>query len=129
MWVFFKTGFVSVVKVQAGKAASGQAMAPRDYYLDEVMVRSRSPQHLISFGCKPERIITTPHADYGYRVIMDRAEFIEHMLEHMRAIEYGNFKGAISAAGQASTAFLCALNDVWSVMYQFQINDKKGGTK
>ena len=125
MWVFFKTGFVSVVQVTQG----GLFASPQSHYLDEVMVRSRSAQHLINFGCKPERIIATPHADYGYRVIMDRVEFITLLTGHARAIEYGNFKGAISAAGQASTAFLCALNDVWSVMYQFQINDKKGGTK
>lgn len=82
MWIYYKTGFISVVQDTRNK--------------DNFLVRSRSLKHLIDFAGKQAPIRQTPEADYDFRCIMPKIIFAERLIEKAGQINYPNFKDSIT---------------------------------
>ena len=102
MWLFTNTGFVSVV-------SNGK----------DLMVRARDKESLepIAESAKTE-IISTPHNDYPYRVIVNH-EFFAKWVAHMaRNISYENFKSEVAAT--RGYEFAHPLVKVWSAMHEVE---------
>ena len=103
MWIFTTIGAFSIVEVRTKD----------DRPTGEMMVRVRDKLHLTALkkrtGCKA-KILSTPHADYPYRVIVSRDNWHEYIDMLTRDIAYPNFKGAC-----ASGPYLDKLHQVWSV--------------
>jgi hypothetical protein len=99
MWLFAKDGFVSIVK----KGGEGVFMA-----------RGRNKKHLENLfpGLK---IVTTPDADYRFRVILNQEQFTAFMVEQSESVNYDNFKNAVK-----DHDYHDCLSDIWSTMYRYQ---------
>lgn len=70
-----------------------------------------------------ETIIHTPHADYHFRITVNRQE-LEAIFETLEGtIDYENFKGKIgNVKGQRDK--LNAYHGIWNLMYQYQNKQK-----
>ncbi|MES2290275.1 MAG: hypothetical protein V4530_11120 [Pseudomonadota bacterium] len=106
MWVFTNTAFVS-------------AVADRDDP-SRLMLRARLKGDLEAFLARvvavPD-IVETPDADYRFRTVVRREEFLVALDHAARAIDYDNFKSSIAPDQRARhDAYL----DVWSVMHEAQ---------
>lgn len=63
-------------------------------------------------------IETTPTADYPYRIVMAKRDFVDWVGNQAASIDYPNFKSEVAASrGQR---FAHALMDVWSAMHQVE---------
>lgn len=77
MWIFTTGGFLSAVEHRGD---------PR-----LLVVRSRARRDLRPFRC---RVISTPDADYQFRVVVTRADLARFLEREVRRISYYNFKDA-----------------------------------
>ncbi len=103
MWVFFNNAFVS-------------AVAHRDMP-DKLMVRARFKGDLErAFGPDID-VLNTPDADYAYRCVIVREEFVDVLAQAALNMEYDNFKNSIPQDQKFRKG---VYSDVWSVMYQAQ---------
>ncbi len=103
MWVFTKHGFYSVAQTPEG----------------DLMFRARSKKHLTIlnrlpfFVTRPE-IITTPDADYPFRIVVPQAMGCEIMSLITEEIDYSNFKKEC----HTTKAYpMRVLADVWDRMF------------
>lgn len=100
MWLFTRTGFVSIVE-----------------HLDDpdiLVVRSRFAGHIRRIFPNA-RVIKTPEADYLYRAYIPRHEVADAVKKAAEAIDYPNFKNAV---GERAYHDACA--DVWATLYPHQ---------
>jgi hypothetical protein len=107
MWVFTTIGFYSAVASSPGT----------------VMVRARDKTHLEvliekHLSSKPE-IITSPNADYRYRIIVPKTDWITAMIGLTTDVDYSNFKDETHRI-QGQNVYVEALHDVWKTMYRVQ---------
>jgi len=93
---------------------------------DKIMVRARVRSHIKAlqerFGeLGGAELIETPHADYRYRIIVDKAAWAEAVDQMITEQNYTNFKNAAdSHQGCSGVAYIHALHRVWEVMYELQ---------
>jgi hypothetical protein len=115
MWIFSIYGFYSV-------SAFG----------NKFNVRARDQAHLIALqkrfpSLMKVGILTTPDADYRYRITVARSVWVKVATELAGEQDWSNFK---NKAGQAckyqDRDYLDALHDIWEVMYKLQEGKKKG---
>ena len=109
MWIFTRLGFFSVVA--------------HEDHPDTFMVRARDRQHLANlmrvYGINGPHnvdgidIVTTPNADYPYRIIVGKGEWQLVMIRLVDDIDYPNFKASI-ASGEKLYAKL--LHEVWGIL-------------
>lgn len=103
MWIASKNGFISIVQ-------------HRDYP-DQVLFRARVRKDLESLFPK-EEIISTPAADYGYRVFVSKQSAVEIISRQVQEIDYPNFKNAIAKTREQKDK-LYAYHDIWRVMWNY----------
>lgn len=110
-WFFFSNGFVSIV-------------ADRDH-TERLLVRARNEDHLLAFvGDDPgqrAQVITTPAADYLYRVFLPREFVVRRVSELTEAIDYTNFKNSIQDSHYHDAALA-----VWFSMNSYQQQGQQG---
>ena len=117
MWVFSKTGFVSIV-------------AHRDDP-DALMVRGRTREDVENYvdATGPPRfhgpasvgeVYETPDGDYRWRVVMSRGAATAGVAGLCMAIDYDNFKDACHELNEPDRDM--ALMRVWSAMNNLQRN-------
>jgi len=116
MWLFTIYGFYSTA------CAAGADGAPDP---DTVMVRARKKRHLQNlkgrFPAIQGEIVTTKDTDYGYRVILPKAEWVSILGELAQEQSWSNFKNeAAQFQGGAHDDYIEALHRVWSVMHRTQ---------
>lgn len=110
MWVFSKFGFFSVVQA---KSEPGR-----------VQVRARVKddlQRLSAFASESvaipmPAIITTPHADYAYRIVIEQSDWVKVAAAIAADIDYTNFKSAVHGEANRDAAYM----QVWSAMNELQ---------
>lgn len=88
MWIFTKTGFISVVK-HTEKADFLLVRARRREDLEAIV------EPMLASGYPLDDITETPEADYRFRVVMPRDCFAVVMSELVDQIDYPNFKDSI----------------------------------
>lgn len=105
MWVFTTSGFVSAVFKDGA-----------------LQVRARDRKSLASLSKETgAEIITTPLADYPYRIAITNEQFAKWITAQAMAVDYKNFK--FEVADTRGYGFAKALNKVWSAMHD--VEDEK----
>jgi len=110
MWLFSRHGFYSVVQ---DKTDSGL-----------IQIRARIKDDLDGLsafadkrlGMKMSSIISTPHADYAYRVVVGRKEWAKVATALAQDIDYENFKNEVHGEEDRDDAYL----GCWSEMHELQ---------
>lgn len=126
MWLFTQHGFFSATK---------------NHDDDRIMVRARCKQHLVNLIARFEddeevdqltkaekKIITTPDADYRYRIIIDRDVWGQWAGNLAFDTDYSNFKSRCheqQMEGEVDAKYVSALHQVWGVMHD-KYDDGKG---
>ena len=107
MWLFLSFGFFSIVKDRENEG--------------HVLVRARMEKHLKSLCEKAKfddvEIVSTPTADYPYRIYIDGGMFFDAILPLMQEYLADNFKNSIP---KDEVAYHDACMDVWCDMRQLQ---------
>ena len=102
MWVFTKTGFVSIVEHRDDPG--------------RLLVRARTARHLRKLF--PNHAVEkTPDADYPARVYVSRDELLQWLLKQGQGIDYTNFKSSIPFE-ELSYSLVC--HNVWAAARQLQ---------
>jgi UDP-3-O-acyl-N-acetylglucosamine deacetylase len=105
MWVFTTSGFVSAV-----------------YKDGAIQVRARDRKSLEPLAKQTGvAIVTTPLADYPYRIAITNEQFAIWVNQQALSIAYKNFKSEV--ADTRGYGFAKPLNQVWSVMHD--VEDEK----
>mgnify|MGYP000377048679 FL=1 len=105
MWIFTTTGFVSAV-----------------YKDGALQVRSRDRRSLQPLAKQTgAEIVTTPLADYPYRIAITNEQFSKWVSAQVMAVDYKNFKSEV--ADTLGYGFAKPLNQVWSAMHD--VEDEK----
>lgn len=110
MWVFTETGFVSAVCDQHDRR--------------QIQVRARDKESM-DFVCMVTgaKMIRTPDADYPYRVVIDREDFIIFLTKSAQYMDYTNFKNQVHAT--RGKKYARALNSIWSTMHDVEDADAR----
>ncbi len=90
MWIFTKTGVLSIVEYDPTNGYADDGVAERDR--SQLMVRSRQAEHLTEVGFSESEIIETPNNDYPFRVITGRERVAQLILLQVMSIDYENYK-------------------------------------
>jgi hypothetical protein len=119
MWIYSIKGFVSVVQHEDDS--------------NRVVIRSRLKidiqslkEMFESMGLKTSDIAVTTKADYKYRFVADRADWITVMIKLIQDVKYTNFKDAVYKADsrvmrdKRHDVYL----DIWSVSRRLQNLEK-----
>jgi hypothetical protein len=120
MWLMTTIGMFSAVCPRAEEGHDSRIET------DRIMVRSRVRSHIEALRerfCKlgAAELIETPHADYRFRIIVDKTAWAEAVGQMIGEQDYDNFKNAAdSLQGRSGTAYVHALHRVWNVMYELQ---------
>lgn len=118
MWIFTKNGFFSVVCARKNEGLS------QDIDQSKLMIRSRSKKHLKNLIEESKQltdceIVEMSHADYKYRIFVDKNIWADVMKDIVEDIDYSNFKNKVKKNLQDSS-FNSSLGEIWSVMYDYQ---------
>jgi hypothetical protein len=120
MWLMTTIGMFSAVCPKTEGGHGGQVET------DKIMVRARVRSHIEAlqerFGeLGDAELIETPHADYRFRIIVDKTVWTEAVGRMIVEQDYTNFKNAAdSLQGRGGTGYVRALHRVWEVMYELQ---------
>ena len=120
MWLMTTIGMFSAVcpRMEEGRGSQVET--------GKIMVRARVRGHIEAlqerFGTLGDaELIETPHADYRFRIIVDKTAWTEAVGQMITEQDYTNFKNAAdSLQGRRGTAYIHALHRVWDVMYELQ---------
>lgn len=112
MWLFTKRGFYSIVedKLKAG----------------HWQVRGRvkkDMENLVKTTGYSGPIITTPNADYLYRIVITASELMNIMVTCAKDINYTNFKNECASRRDQDHNY-DALHEVWRIMFNVQNENK-----
>ncbi|CAN5408397.1 hypothetical protein BH11ARM1_BH11ARM1_02720 [soil metagenome] len=102
MWVFSKTGAVSII---------AHWDKPKT-----LIVRSRSRDHLLSF-LGHDDVFNMPEADYPWRAEVDTSDLPAMLTRWGEEITYPNFKGEVDARarrGEIEAGYASALHRIWA---------------
>jgi len=109
MWIFYKSGFLSIVEDQFTKG--------------KLLVRARVEEDMENFVflldeiCgTTHKIEETPQRDYRFRTMVDQRVVAQAISLIVSAIDYGNFKESVHGEPDRDVAYM----QVWSVMNGFQ---------
>ncbi len=118
MWIFSRLGFYSIACARN-----------KDGSLDTstVMVRARRKAHLQNLQKRfleiaATEIRATPKNDYGYRLIIPKAQWAQMLADMAMEQEWSNFKKeAACYQGQTGADYVGALHKIWAIMYDLQL--------
>ena len=85
MWIFTKTGVLSIVEFDPTNGYADDGVAEHDH--SQLMVRSRQAEHLTEVGFSEREIIETPNNDYPFRVITGRERVAQLIMLAVMSIE------------------------------------------
>lgn len=107
MWIFAKTGFVSIVQ---------HNLTTRT---DTMVVRARVQEDLVNFlkaaGSKA-KIDDKSGTDYGFRAMVHRSLVTRALVSLTESLDYDNFKDAVHEGGPRDHAYMSC----WTAMRNFQ---------
>ena len=91
-----------------------------------VMVRARVRKHLTNLqrrfpSLARVKVVALPGRDYGYRLIVPKAVWVDVLKALAEEQTWSNFKNEAAAhSTETGSAYIKGLHDVWRVMYKLQ---------
>lgn len=113
MWLFLNNAMVSVV---AHRTMYG-------HYMVRARLKGDIQRAFPSIKRPGRRILSTPNADYLYRMVVTKAELQAAVHEAVEAIDYTNFKSSIPTGHHVRRT---AYHDVWDAMLAAQQREAPG---
>jgi len=120
MWLFTRYGFITAVSARKGHGEPWQPIDPA-----RIAIRTRTRQQLENLIARfPDDLGGVPiwedaHADYRYRIFVDKSVWVRIAAELAGEIDYDRFKPAvIDFPGRDE--YHERLLDVWAVMMRSQ---------
>lgn len=110
MWLFTRHGFYSVVQDKSDPQRV-QVRARIEDDLDRLSSFAKG-----KLSAEMPAVISTPHADYAYRLVIDRPLWERLGAALTGDIEYPNFKAAVHGQADRDAAYFT----VWSAMNDLQ---------
>ena len=99
MWILTTTGMFSVVEYDEGQEATAPQLPKGVSAQDALLVRARSEADLRAMLSASElprsRATSTPHADYPWRAVLTRAEWVRFVTLETQRLDYPNFKARV----------------------------------
>jgi hypothetical protein len=120
MWIFATTGFYSAVSPRTEEGRGSEIET------DKIMVRARVRSHLEALQARfpalsEAELIVTSHADYHFRIIVDKSAWMDAVAVMISDQEYTNFKNAAAEVqGVDGGGYVSSLHQVWSIMHRLQ---------
>ena len=93
MWLFTKTGFVSVVEKAGDREAQTVTVRSRD--LESLEVMREDIYKLYEYELGEAEISKNAGTDYTYRMVITKEELKRYMVAIVDGIDYDNFKSEI----------------------------------
>lgn len=107
MWLFTRTGFISV---------TDDKTRPH-HFLVRARVKADLERLRTEMDAEGIAILETPERDYGFRMTVHKADFVKVMVDQLMEIDYTNVKDAIDLGEPERHA---AMLRVWSAMSVLQ---------
>ena len=117
MWLFTRHGFYSVVRDKA----DARLIQVRARVKDDLELLTRFARQAV--GVTLPSIISTPDADYAYRIVIEQAVWVRIASALADDVNYPNFKDEIHGEADRDTTYL----KVWSAMNALQQQRKRSG--
>lgn len=127
MWLFTKTGFVSIVEKAGDREAQTVTVRSRD--LESLEVMREDIYKLYEYDLGEADIAKNAGSDYAYRMVITKEELRRYMVAIVDGIDYDNFKSEIvpnrknSGGEEAGKKWHDTLMKIWSAT--FGISDDK----
>lgn len=127
MWLFTKTGFVSIVEKAGDHEAQTVTVRSRD--LESLEVMREDIYKLYDYELGEAEITENSGTDYAYRMVITKEELKRYMVAIVDGIDYDNFKSEIvpnrknSGGEEAGKKWYDTLMKIWSAT--FGISDDK----
>ena len=118
MWLFTRYGFFSVVRATDEPGCVQVRARVAD---DLEQLRSFSASRL---AATLPSVVSTPHADYAYRVIVPQPLWAKLSTALAEDIDYSNFKSEVHSEPDRDAAYL----QVWAAMNDLQRKRKRHGS-
>lgn len=93
MWLFTKTGFVSIVEKAGDREAQTVTVRSRD--LESLEVMREDIYKLYEYELGEADIAKNAGTDYTYRMVITKEELKRYMVAIVDGIDYDNFKSEI----------------------------------
>jgi hypothetical protein len=117
MWLFIRQGFYSVVRDKAdARLIQVRARIEDDLEGLTGFVRNK-------VGAELPTIISTPNADYAYRVVVAEALWVKIASALANDIDYANFKDEVHGEDDRDAAYM----KIWSAMNDLQRKRNRSG--
>jgi hypothetical protein len=125
MWILTTTGMFSVVEYDEGQEAIAPQLPQGVSTQDALLVRARSEADLRAMLSASElpssRATSTPHADYPWRAVLTRAEWLRYVSVETGRLDYPNFKARVlEVQGRERHD---AYSRVWSILRSLETAD------
>lgn len=118
MWLFTTRGFLSVVAYDERRDGDAlplpEGASPNDMLLVRARVYSDLTATLGALELPGSRAVSTPAADYSYRLVLTREEWTRFLSLETVRIDYPNFKARVMDVQGRARHDLCMR--LWSVM-------------
>ena len=99
MWSFTETGFHSVVAYDPSRDDAGLELPAGLEPNDLLLVRARAEEDLTSLlevlELPASRAKATPRADYPWRAVLSRSEWLRFLATETERLDYPNFKSRV----------------------------------
>jgi len=115
MWLFTRHGFYSVVQDKA----NDRHVQVRARIKDDLEGLTRFVHK--AMGAELSAIISTPNADYSYRIVVEKVLWVKIAATLASDIDYTNFKDEIHGEEDRDVTYL----KVWSAMNELQRKRKR----
>jgi hypothetical protein len=117
MWLFTRNGFYSVVRDKAD-ARHVQVRARIENDLEKLTSFVRN-----AVGVELPTIISTPNADYAYRIVIEQSLWVRIASALAGDVNYTNFKDEVHGEDDRDAAYM----RIWSAMNDLQRKRKRNG--
>lgn len=127
MWLFTKTGFVSIVEKAGDHEAQTVTVRSRD--LESLEVMREDIYKLYEYELGEAEITKNAGTDYTYRMVITKEELRRYMVAIVDGIDYDNFKSEIvpnrknSGGEESGKKWHDTLMKIWNAT--FGISDDK----
>ena len=125
MWLFTKTGFVSVVQKPSDREAGTLTVRSRDY--ESLDCLREDIYRLYDYEIGETEIMENAATDYRYRMVITREELKRYMVGMIDGITYDNFKNEITESRPDGGRWSSPLMRIWAATLDFGDDMEAGG--
>ena len=121
MWLFTRTGFVSVVQKPSDVEAGTLTVRSRDY--ESLDCLREDIYRLYDYDIGQADIVEDLNTDYRYRMVITREEMKRYMVAIVDGIQYENFKNEVTSSRSDGEKWKTPLLKMWATSLELGDTD------